>query len=116
MSDKQLPGYRDTCRRAVTSGQDPRDALERVRGPGAAAAAEVVTLLTDRAGVSTTKTGTGQEQEAPTGRPYLADVTCRDGIVKVTVDPRATGPPPPRSAPATRPAPPPTPYDAAPSP
>ncbi|GAB1331711.1 DUF4097 family beta strand repeat-containing protein [Streptomyces sennicomposti] len=94
MFDKQLPGYRDTYQRAITSGQDPQGELVRVHGLAAAAAAEVVTLLTSQAGVHTTKTGTGadQEQEAPTGRPYLADVTCRDGIVKVTVDPRATVP------------------------
>jgi hypothetical protein len=92
MFDKQLPGYRATYQRAITSGQDPQGELVRAHGLPAAAAAEVVTLLTDQAGVSTTKTGADQQQEAPSGRPYLADITCRDGVVKVTVDPRATIP------------------------
>ncbi|MGW2826364.1 DUF4097 family beta strand repeat-containing protein [Streptomyces sp. NPDC001443] len=92
MFDKQLPGYRDTYQRAITSGQDPKGELVRAHGLPAAAAAEVVTLLTSQASVNTTKseTGTGQEQEAPAARPYLADITCPDGVVTVTVDPAAT--------------------------
>ncbi|MGW0647956.1 hypothetical protein ACWD4T_03990 [Streptomyces umbrinus] len=93
MLGKDLPGYRATYQRAITSGQDPATELAREHTLPAAAAAEVVTLLTSGTGVSTAKPGADQgQQEMPSGRPFLADVTCRDGVVKVTVDPRATVP------------------------
>ncbi|MCX4598318.1 DUF4097 family beta strand repeat-containing protein [Streptomyces sp. NBC_01549] len=87
---KLLPEYRATYERALTTGRDPATELVRVHTLPAAEASEVVAHLVGEASINTTKPGAGQEQEAPTGRPYLADITCPDGVVTVTVDPAAT--------------------------
>ncbi|MGW2050797.1 hypothetical protein ACWCPF_37335 [Streptomyces sp. NPDC001858] len=93
MFNKRLPGFRATYQRAITAGQDPAAHLVREHAVPAAAAAELVTLLKRETGVATTKPADEQNrQEAPAGRPYLADVTCPSGTVKVTVDPTATAP------------------------
>lgn len=90
--DKQLPEFRATYERALTTGREPATELVRVHALPAAEASKVVAHLSGEAGASTTKPGGDQRQEVPSGRPYLADVTCPSGIVKVTVDPRATIP------------------------
>ncbi|MFJ7242662.1 DUF4097 family beta strand repeat-containing protein [Streptomyces olivaceus] len=88
--NEQLRGLRATYQRALTTGQDPAARLMREHGLPAAAAAELVTLLKNETGVATTKPADERNrQEPPTGRPYLADITCPSGTVKVTVDPRA---------------------------
>lgn len=93
MFNKQLPGFRATYQRAITAGQDPAAHLVREHAMPAAAAAELVILLKSETGVATTRPADEQNRHgAPTGRPYLADVTCPSGVVKVTVDPRATVP------------------------
>ncbi|MBC9730977.1 DUF4097 family beta strand repeat-containing protein [Streptomyces sp. TRM68367] len=93
MFNKRLPGFRATYQRAITAGQDPAAQLVREHAMPAAAAAELVTLLKSETGVATTKPADEQNrQEAPAGRPYLADVTCPSGTVKVTVDPTVTVP------------------------
>ncbi|NUH42901.1 DUF4097 family beta strand repeat protein [Streptomyces samsunensis] len=93
MIAKRLPGYRDTYQRAITTGHDPAAELVREHLLPAATAAEVVTLLAGESIPATTAADDRQDQrEAPAGRPYLADVTCPSGTVKVTVDATATIP------------------------
>ncbi|MFE9360330.1 hypothetical protein ACFYPB_40535 [Streptomyces olivaceoviridis] len=92
MFDKRLPGFRVTYQRALTTGQDPAVALVREHGLPAAAVAEVVAVLNSNSSPAAQPTGERTQQEAPAARPYLADVTCPSGTVKVTVDPTVTTP------------------------
>ncbi|TGZ12371.1 hypothetical protein DV517_74660 [Streptomyces sp. S816] len=91
--DKRLPGFRATYQRAITTGQDPAAELAREHNLPTAAAAEVVALLTNGSSPTAAQPTSGRtRREAPAGRPYLADITCPSGIVKVTVDLTATVP------------------------
>ncbi|MER0443218.1 hypothetical protein ABR738_01260 [Streptomyces sp. Edi4] len=93
MFSKRLPGFRATYQRAIAVGQDPAAQLVREHAMPAVAAADVVTLLKSETDVATSKPASEKgRQEAPAGRPYLADVTCPSGTVKVTVDATATVP------------------------
>ncbi|MEU1827161.1 DUF4097 family beta strand repeat-containing protein [Streptomyces abikoensis] len=84
---KNLPGYRDTYQRALASGRNPVAELEQEHGLSAEGAAEAMALVRSQARIATAG---ATEREAPTARPYLADIHCPDGVVTVTVEPTAT--------------------------
>ncbi|MFY4721449.1 hypothetical protein [Streptomyces sp. LaBMicrA B280] len=91
--DKRLPGFRATYQRAISASQDPAVELARRHNLPAAAAAEVIALLTNGPSPTAAQpTGQRTRREAPAGQPYLADITCPSGLIKVTVDPTATVP------------------------
>jgi len=90
--NKHLPGFRTTYQSALTAGQDPAAALVREHAMAAAAAEVVALLRNDSNPAAGRPTSERTQQEAPRSCPFIADITCRDGLVKVTVDPTATTP------------------------
>ncbi|MFI8769519.1 hypothetical protein ACIGN6_32070 [Streptomyces sp. NPDC053792] len=94
MLAKTIGPYRETYQRALTAGQDPAAELVRAHRLPAAAAAEVVTLLSAAVVPAAPRPDEHEQtrRQGPAGRPYLADIASPSGTIKVTVDPAATAP------------------------